>query len=141
MGMRRTGAIAAAVMMIAVIGAAYAAEQERPKRPDVLAVAFHADWCGTCEQLEEPVGETAKAVGDKPVLFVKLDLTNEETQAQAELLAGALGIDEVWAEHSNRTGFVLLIDRESGEVIDRLTARQSSDEMIELVDAALARAG
>ena len=140
MQMRHLAMGTAALMMMAAIGAANAADGDEPKRPDVLAVVFHADWCGTCEQLKEPVGEAAKALTDKPVLFVTFDLTDDDTQAQAELLAGALGLDDVWAEFGNRTGFVLLVDRESGEVRDRLTVQQSSDEMIEVVDAALARA-
>ncbi|MEX2671588.1 MAG: thioredoxin domain-containing protein [Phycisphaeraceae bacterium] len=141
MRMRNVGVIAAAAMVFAAVGAGYAAQTKEAKRPDVLAVAFHADWCGTCKQIEKPVGETVKHAAGMPMLFVMLDLTDEQTQAQSEMLAGALGLDEVWAEYSKGTGFVLLIDRKTGEVMERLTAKHSAAEMIEVVDAALARAG
>lgn len=131
----------AAVAMIA-IGLAHAAEDEQgPRQPEVLAVLFHADWCGTCEQLKAPVKETAERLAEEPVLFVKLDLTDEKTRGQAEMLAAALGLDDVWNEHSRRTGFVLLVDRESGEALARLTTEHSSDDMAEVVGAALAHAG
>lgn len=98
-------------------------------RPAIIAVKFHADWCGYCKAMG-PVFEELQAKFDQePVLFVQFDQTREFGRRQAAYMATALGLDSVWAEDGGKTGFVLLIDAESKQVIERLTHEQSLKQM------------
>ena len=92
----------------------HGAEAAKAGAPKIIAVKFHADWCGAC-----------KAMG--PVLFVELDLTNATTRHQSMLLASALGLGRALKEHPG-TGFILLFDVQR-RVKGKLTARQSLKEM------------
>lgn len=95
-------------------------EEEALKKPAALVVTMHADWCGTCKRLEPTLSEVRKDVKEKPVLFMKLDLTDADTRGQAEYLAALLEIGEAYQEYGEKTGFALVIDAETREVVDRL---------------------
>ena len=58
-------------------------------KPRFLAVSFHADWCNGCKGLAPKIKQVrAQAMLEqKDILFVKLDLTNEDTTYQSGLLA------------------------------------------------------
>lgn len=103
-----------------------AAEMQRPK---VIAIKFHADWCGYCKAMG-PVFEEMQAKYDQqPVLFIELDQTREFDRRQAAYMAHALGLDSVWDEHGGKTGFVLLIDATTKRVVQRLSHEQSLKQM------------
>lgn len=105
--------------------------------PEIIAVKFHADWCGSCKAMG-PVFEELQAKYDQqPVLFVVFDQTREFNRRQSQYLADALDLEDVWDEHGGKTGFVLLIDAETKKVIERLGYEQSLKEMgASLMDAA-----
>ena len=98
--------------------------------PKVIAIKFHADWCGYCKAMG-PVFEEMQAKYDQqPVLYVRLDLTREAGRRQAQYMAHALGMgDDIWSEYGGKTGFVLLVDGTTGEVIEKLTHDQSLKAM------------
>lgn len=90
-------------------------------RPNVIAVKFHADWCGSCKAMGSSFNELGDKFDSEPVLFVNFDLTNDLTTRRARLLSQALRLDKVWAQNAPKTGFVLLVDANRMEVVDRLT--------------------
>lgn len=98
--------------------------------PKVIAIKFHADWCGSCKAMG-PVFEEMQAKYDQqPVLYVRLDLTREAGRRQAQYMAHALGMgDDIWSEYGGKTGFVLLVDGTTGEVIEKLTPDQNLKAM------------
>lgn len=106
-------------------------DNEKLEKPSSIAVIFHADWCGTCERMAPSVMETKEhaMTNDTSALFVKLDFTDDKTSQQAKYMLASLGMNEAWAEHGGKTGFVLLVDPETGEVQDRLTADMDSSQM------------
>ena len=107
---------------------AFSAGAEAPAKPDLLAVKFHADWCGSCKKMG-PVFEDLRNKHDgQSILFVTLDLTNSTTRAQAEYLAAALGFGDVFAQN-NKTGFILLLDGDSRKQLAKLTADQDIKAM------------
>jgi len=109
-------------------------------RAKVIAVKFHADWCGYCKAMG-PVFEELQAKYDQePVLYVEFDQTREFGRKQSAYMAGALGLEGVWMENGGKTGFVLLVDATTKEVMRRLSHEQSLKEMGAALQEAVANA-
>lgn len=106
----------------------------------LYAVAFHADWCGSCKVLGPNVIKArGKAdLDNKNVLFVKLDLTNAATRHQASLMASALNISDFYKENAGKTGFVLLVNAQTGEIVGKLTKDQDSNAITAMINEKIA---
>lgn len=111
----------ALLMPVAAIDAA-------PAEPEILAVKFHADWCGSCKRMGPVFEDLRNKYDGKPILFVELDLTNGTTRSQAEYLASALGFGDVYAQNQG-TGFILLLDGKSRKQLAKLTSDQDIKAM------------
>jgi len=110
--------------------------------PEVIALKFHADWCGSCRAMGPIFTDLGNKFDTKPVLFLELDHTSEPSRRQAEYLAAALGLQEVWEENGGTTGFILLIDANTREVLAKLTKDQDikvmGSQLLEAIDRAAA---
>jgi len=101
----------------------------RADAPKIIAVKFHADWCGYCKAMG-PVFEELQAKFDRePVLYVTLDQTRDFNRKQSGYLAHAMGLDRVWNDNGGKTGFVLLIDPSTHQVVQKLTHEQNIKQM------------
>lgn len=98
-------------------------------RAAIIALKFHADWCGSCKAMGPVFTDLANKFDTEPVLFVTLDQTTQSSRRQALFLAQALGLDKVWAEDGGKTGFILLVNAKSMEVLARLTKDQDIKAM------------
>ena len=110
--------------------------------PEVYGVLFYADWCGSCKILD-PAIQKARGQSDldnDPVLFVRLDLTDATRRYQAGLMASALGLGEFYDRNAGATGFLLLVDAETKEVIKRLTKTMDAKSITEEVRSAIEQA-
>lgn len=107
------------------------------KEPEIIGALFYADWCTACKQLDPELKAAEKKFINKPVMFVKFDLTNLSTQYQTSLFAKALGIEGPLKDTGVKTGFMLLIDRESGEVVGRIDRKAKADKITAEVTKAL----
>lgn len=119
---------------------ALAAADEPAQPPQIIAVKFHAAWCGSCKVIEPHFKDLHDKFDGQPVLFLDFDLTNRSTTTRAGYLASAMKLDKVFNKHAPSTGFVLLIDARTGEVLDRLTKKHDFKAMSSRVRRALARA-
>ncbi len=99
-----------------------------PAAPELVAVKFHADWCGSCKKMGNVFEDLRNKYDGRPILFVTLDLTNGTTRSQAEYMASALGFGKVFAENQG-TGFILLLDGSSRQQLAKLTADQDIKAM------------
>ena len=124
--MKKLSLLTAALLLLANL--ALPAGAEAPAQPDLLAVKFHADWCGSCKKMGTVFEDLRNKYDGRSVLFVTLDLTNGTTRSQAEFLAATLGFGDVYSQNGG-TGFILLLDGESREQVAKLTASQDIKEM------------
>ncbi len=88
--------------------------------PKLVVVKFHADWCGKCRAMEGPMTKARLALTEEPVLFVRFDFTDESTARQSEYLASLTGYDSVWETHMRKTGFSILVDADTGNMVAEL---------------------
>ncbi|HEY5552644.1 MAG TPA: thioredoxin domain-containing protein [Opitutaceae bacterium] len=130
---RPTPLLLAAALML---GAAATASAEAAK-PKVVGLLFYADWCSSCKVLEPKLDAIKKDFAGQPVLFTRVDFTDDFTKEQSDLLASYMGIDDAYVEQGRKTGFMLLIDTESKQVLGRLVKTQSEAELKAGIEAAL----
>ncbi|MEX0642467.1 MAG: thioredoxin domain-containing protein [Pirellulales bacterium] len=109
--------------------------------PEIVAVKFHADWCGSCRRMGTAFEDLSVVSENKPVLFTTLDLTDNRTRKQAAYLMSMLRFQEAWKEcgAGQKTGFVLLIDPATQQPIGRLTADQDLKQMKAAFQEAVAK--
>lgn len=91
--------------------------------PKLIAVKHHGDWCGSCKKMGTTFTDLRNKFDGQPILFVTLDLTNVSTRNQSELLASALGLKSIY-QNNPGTGFILLINPQTHQVVKKLTANQ-----------------
>ena len=107
-----------------------------------MGVLFYADWCGSCKVLD-PAIQKARGQYDldnQPVLFVRLDLTDATDRYQAGLMASAIGLGDYYANNHGATGFMLLVDAETGEILSRLTKDMDAKAISNSVQQAIEQA-
>ena len=112
-------------------------EVEGQGDPDLYVVKVHADWCGSCKALAPILDEVRQAVASEPVLFLKLDVTDDALTAQSRLLSAALDIEEIF-KANNKTGLVLLVDPAGNTLLEVLTRKNSAAEMTAKIQGHLA---
>lgn len=106
-------------------------------QPEVVAATFYATWCSPCRILEPKLSDVIPDFADKPVKFVKLDFTFGKRD-EVEELAAREGLADVYRQFGGASGFTLLVDPETGEVIDMLTMDHSSRAMRAAIAQAIA---
>lgn len=112
-------------------------EVEGEGTPALYVVKVHADWCGSCKALVPILDEVRETMSAEPVLFLTLDVTDEDRTGQARLLAAALGIEQ-HLKTNNKTGLVLIINPADKALLETLTKENTADEMIGKIEAHVA---
>ena len=103
----------------------------------LVALQFHSDHCGSCQVLEPALLEARKELAEAPILFVKLDHTDDATTRQAKMLVEALEVEDIYNGQKKSSGFVLLVDPEKGKTLGKLTKTNSAAQMKEQIERAL----
>jgi len=99
------------------------------KGPEIIAIKFHADWCGYCKEMGPVFKELQAKFDQQPVLYVTFDHTREYNRIQSQYMAEVMGLSPVWKKHGGSTGFILLIDAETKQIKEKLTHDQGLKEM------------
>jgi thiol-disulfide isomerase/thioredoxin len=128
-----------AVVMGALVAVSPVRAAEPAKDPQVIGLLFYADWCGSCKVLEPKLETVKEGLTGEPITFTRVDMTDDATKAYSERYARWIGLGSIYEEHAPGTGFMLLVDAESKEVLGRLTRVQSEDELRASILAAVNR--
>lgn len=117
------------VVVLSAFGVQDTQEPKRAELPQLIALRFHANWCGPCAKLAPSYDALKTAFQDKSVLFLTLDFTDTPERKQSEYLAGTLGLEDIWRDNSMTTGRILIIDRESKKIVSTFSSTQQLAEM------------
>jgi len=104
--------------------------------PRLVAALFRSNWCGPCKILEPRYERVMSGYVDAPLERVRFDSSFGRRALLADR-AEEEGIGSAYDAASGSTGFVLLIDRETQEVLARITVRYSEDDIAGALDYAL----
>lgn len=114
-------------------GADYTLDRE----PEVIAATFASAWCSSCKILQPRLAEVMPDFAGQPVKFVELDFTFGQSGGLEEK-ARAEGLAEIYPRFKGATGFTLLVDRDTGDIIDSLTIDYDKKAMRAAIAQALA---
>ena len=103
----------------------------------VYVLKYHADWCPKCKSLNPVYDAMTKKFKGKPVSFVKLDVTNEETTKRSDAKMKALGLEDIWEKNSGRNGFLMLVDAETKKSVTTLASGTTKEKAADAIESAL----
>lgn len=97
--------------------------------PKVIGLLFYADWCGSCKILEPKINALKKEFAGEPILFTRVDLSDDFTKEQSKLFANWVGLGDIFHANNAKTGFMLLIQRQDMKVLSKLVKTNTEDEI------------
>lgn len=106
--------------------------------PNLVVARIHADWCRRSPNMAPLFVELSQEFGNQPVLFVTLDITDDNGRKAARVLAADLGIESVHAPPFE-SGMLKLIDRRAGRTLAVVTDRADVPSMEGALASALPR--
>ena len=107
------------------------------ERPRLVAAMFRSSWCASCRIIEPRIEDVREDYEDAAVEFIRFDFTLGRRGGLRERAEEA-GISEVFLELEGRTGFMLLIDRETGQVFEAVTTAYDRENIRAALDRWLA---
>jgi thiol-disulfide isomerase/thioredoxin len=106
--------------------------------PQLVVATFNSQWCSSCKILKPRLLKVMPGFASAPVKFVEYDLTFGPEKARAA--AAADGISSVYERFSRATGYALLIDAGTGEILDMLTTDHTAAAMRAAIERGLRKA-
>lgn len=103
------------------------------RKPKVILVKFHADWCPICRALEPAWEDANEAIVADDILFVRLDRTNKKTSRQSAFHMATLGIPDAWEKYSKQNGLMVLFDTETGKELEVFSGRTAGESVAEKI--------
>lgn len=127
------------LLAVSLVDTTEAQETETEENPKIVAITMHADWCGTCKELNPKVENVQSDFEDEGVLFTKFDFTDDFTIKQSRLMANWIGIGDIFRESQERgaTGYMILVDGETYEMIGRITNEKNENGIRDEISAHL----
>jgi len=130
--------IALACVVAIFLGLAFGVTAQELLRPKIIAVQIFAEWCEPCSEMDDIASDLADRFDGEPILGIVLDVTDLSTRYHAELLAGALGLDDLYRKKKGTLGVIYLLDAKTKSIIETITQADEFDTMSEKVQKALA---
>ena len=104
---------------------------------EILAVRLHADWCKPSHVMQPRCSELKRNFATEDVLFIDLDVTDQNTRTQGKYLMSALGLEDIWTEHGGISGEMLIVDPKRKVVLATLTQTHDVPSMTAALNEAL----
>lgn len=127
-------------LWLALTSAAFAAQdtsaQTATDEPRLVAALFRSNWCGPCKVLEPRYEAVMAEYADAPLERVRFDSSFGRRGALARR-AREEGVSEAYEATAGATGFVLLVDRDTGDVLARISMAYSDADIRGALDHAL----
>ena len=101
--------------------------------PRLVAAMFRSSWCGACRVLEPRVDDVRDEYDGAAIDWVRFNFTWGQRDGLRDL-AVAEGIAPLYDELAGRTGFLVLMDRETGQVFEIVTMDYDRDRIREALD-------
>jgi hypothetical protein len=99
----------------------------------VVAVINRADWCYVCQQNGEKVmKEVIPVFETSNVQFVMNDLTNGATKEKSKMVLTESKVYDA-VKKISATGILLLIDGDTGKLIDKLSVAETKEKLVEVI--------
>lgn len=135
------GLLGAGIAGFALYGRAPAtsAEAAFSGEPELIAATFNSAWCTSCKIVKPRLRKIIPEFAGAPVKFVEFDLSfgaDGAPRAKAE----EDGLSSVYERFSTATGYALLVDADTGEILDMLTVNHTAEAMRAAVRSALEKA-
>ena len=104
----------------------------------VIGVLMHADWCPDCKLLAPKMEQVQRGFSDQGILFMEFDMTDDYALSQSQKFAKLLGLSDLFKAYAGRTGYVVLLNAQTHEILGTLRFDHSEEELQQLVATALA---
>jgi len=105
--------------------------------PRLVAAMFRSSWCSACRIIEPRIDDVKEDYENRAVEFIRFDFTMGQRASLREK-AEEEGIIDLYDRMVGRTGFMVLMDRETGTVIEIITMAYDRDRIRDALDRALA---
>lgn len=116
----------------------HAMKKAEADKPTIIAIKYHADWCGSC-QILGPAMKEAMAMDDFPaVTSITFDMTDDTTKESSAALAASNALSDFY-NPSGKTGYVLLIDAQTKTPLAKITKANDAAAITAVVKAVAAR--
>lgn len=131
--------IAALAIGFAFFGRAPAtsAEAVYKGKPEVVAATFASSWCSSCKILKPKLARVIPGFSKEPVTFIEFDFTfgpRDELKDEA----ATFDLGDLYERNKGATGFTVLVDADTGEILDTLTMNFSEAAMRSAIARAIA---
>lgn len=103
------------------------------EQPRLVAAMFRSSWCSACRILEPRVDDVRAELADAPIDWIRFNFTWGERDGLRDL-AVAEGIEPLYDQFAGSTGFLVLMDRDSGQVFEIITMRYGRAEIREALE-------
>ena len=98
---------------ILVFSQVSAVPQTRETKP--LVAVIYAEWCPMCQQLKPALALINERYNGK-IRFLRLDMTSEQTAAEAKQKAYNAGLKSFFNENKEKTSLVIIQDASGHEI-------------------------
>ena len=126
----------AVALFFAVRPVAQDVTQSAKGEPQLIAATFASAFCPACRVLKPKLARVTPAFTDAPIEFVEFDYTTGNEKA-LRAKADALGIRAIYDAANGATGYTVLIDAQTGAVLDTLTQKFSEGAMKSAISRAV----
>jgi thiol-disulfide isomerase/thioredoxin len=110
-----------------------AVAEEVEQRPRLVAALFRSSWCSSCRIIEPRINDVRADYRDAPVEFVRFDFTLGQRNALREKAIEA-GIPDTYDRFMGRTGFMVLMDRDTETIFEIVTIQYGREHIAEALD-------